>query len=80
MPVRMPPEVAELPALTPNNEQSGESADGIPSLASGASRLPESQLGQRCAQPFANDSAMAQPDFVDSRMAQRNSLECAVRR
>ena len=69
MPTRMPPEITELSALTPHNEESWRSANGIPPLAGGASRFPESQLGQGGAQPFANDSAMAQPDFVDSRMA-----------
>jgi len=65
----MSPEVTQFPPVTPRYEQSREPADGIPTLEHSTRRLPLPQLCERGAQSFPEDAAMAQPDFVDSRMA-----------
>src|SRR5712664_1321652 len=74
----MSPEVTQFPAVAPHNEQIREPADGIPTLGRSTRRLPLPQLCERGAQSFPEDAAMAQPDFVDSRMAWRAfSVGCA---
>src|SRR5260370_20984456 len=67
----MSPEVTQFPAVAPHNEQIREPADGMPTLGRSTRRLPLPQLCERGAQSFPEDAAIAQPDFVDSRMAWR---------